>query len=1648
MTAPTPPHHSHDRHNDPATIAARLAAGQILPGDDHAGDDRDVLTARRYTHPGLGDRPVVRLVPQTLGQAEDLTCEFLGFEAPVSTTEVGTSKRSALGFPAWALVNDPANGHHALNLVKDIERLARTARSKAGNAKDGFTNLGKMLGRTAPHFLPTFYEQAGRIFLTHGNDTYAASMFGKAREAEDVHNLDIDPERTREVFLEFAFAGALTAKALSAYSKQLIKRGDADAGYELFHTLCVERTRGGLPPYTGMPEDLRRLAKAAKRDLAAEDERLLRGVLDSPSITQASLAFWRSYRSSLITLARRDESIRRQLLAVFPATAGVHEVIELWLEILTESGASTLLTEPRSADETDIGLPARWLSALLATRDKRARSPRSQALLQLVETMVERLTADDVPVELPPWLRGELDLQDLLVASRVPLSESHQSARQLWVEEWLRDTQPGRRDLAALGKSAPYTMALGEGIVAHARHNTDAGTISAAATREVLAVPGLRQALRNWITFRVTAIEPTSLPDLRDQLNALQVLRSPGAFSDVPEAATILSAVDVGAALHDSLRSGVFDEMAWPALEAAVERLSGPNWSSNDELEICGEGWPALVLRRGEMFLVVGPEGILFEHLSRIPKEARRHWRFHPSAAWFDGVLLVRWQTDDAELAYWSDAPETVFEVAKNTSYSRYDIPVPSIALSDGSRFSGDRAVRPGDTSIPRFWDARSDGSALWSGRLSRSQRWFEVDAATGERGRSSVPAFIEDFAAEDTALSYAYCDLRPSVPETLNSPLGEAGGLHGWRVRKETDGSWLGEGIDGRRVRLAGRHNAPVAQLQLPHGGALTVTAANPPRLVGLHNAHGSSVGQVSVGSNHPHTAPGTALVPPLDWWHLLVPRDEAGSLALRTLDRAVVDELLRRVRDELDRHDEELARLAQAADEAGVVQDGTAAAEAGRRLSTLITDLVTSALPAITHPGLVAGISTSVRQAADLSRSYLAFTSIAKQARDFDATLEASSADDAMMSAADIQTALDWFRHSSDHHRRGNRNQPTVLPKFLATLDATAAESAPRSKSLIAPGIMNWVRWLPHLETLVYRAASEFTPPYQRDALVFLLRTLADSSITDGSGRWRIVTVTAPEGADESELRVVPTPEGFLVTLERNRTYHRSTQRYQLTSLQYARTPGSFALAEGWQLESVTPWGTPPDGTRLRHMLDLIIERGPASWRPEAVQQLVERTGMGIAEAAILLAGMPSINSWEANYLDTDLRKQLGVSAAQAKSVRERFRYLNDTLRRELLGAAVPADPAELWTVGPAVDAIAAVWGAKFGIRHPVPEDVLVEAAKRLSLRDTGEWISGVTNPATTPWLAAEAEQSDAQNGRSSFTPSTLQALATVLPWLAYRLPVGSPLRSQLSASLAAARERVSRPEFSLVGYWVELERLAPLLGDEVTPTGTNTQGDATAEPRPWMTLAFNGSRHCRIAVRPGLVEPADRELFAAILEGFVGRIHVHQLNILHDERLEAACAGSHTEDTDPAAYAQDPNVSVPQLVTEVATRFGLPEDAAALYLQLLALPDPTDADTAKWTGWKPARLRKARAALAETDLVVTAKRARAGRSLFLPGGWLDFKSPRLPLETWKSALYDTTGTVVPEEPVADLFARAWQRVLDGDAPAYEELQTGKRR
>ena len=213
--------------------------------------------ARAYTHPALPGRTVVRLTPDDLAQVEDTALASLGFARTGDPAPIGHTRTRATGFPEWPILTDPANARHALNLVGDLRRIEKTARAKPGNAKKSIDELARMLDESAPHFLPTFLEEAGRIFLRNDNRAYATQYFGKAREAERAHNLDIDEERHRQVFLEFALAGAVSAKELSAEGRALLERYGAGAALDSFLTLNVERVKGGMPPYGGLASPLK-----------------------------------------------------------------------------------------------------------------------------------------------------------------------------------------------------------------------------------------------------------------------------------------------------------------------------------------------------------------------------------------------------------------------------------------------------------------------------------------------------------------------------------------------------------------------------------------------------------------------------------------------------------------------------------------------------------------------------------------------------------------------------------------------------------------------------------------------------------------------------------------------------------------------------------------------------------------------------------------------------------------------------------------------------------------------------------------------------------------------------------------------------------------------------------------------------------------------------------------------------------------------------------------------------------------------------------------------------------------------------------------------------------------------------------------------
>ncbi|MFJ7192409.1 hypothetical protein [Streptomyces bacillaris] len=89
----------------------------------------------------------------------------------------------------------------------------------------------------------------------------------------------------------------------------------------------------------------------------------------------------------------------------------------------------------------------------------------------------------------------------------------------------------------------------------------------------------------------------------------------------------------------------------------------------------------------------------------------------------------------------------------------------------------------------------------------------------------------------------------------------------------------------------------------------------------------------------------------------------------------------------------------------------------------------------------------------------------------------------------------------------------------------------------------------------------------------------------------------------------------------------------------------------------------------------------------------------------------------------------------------------------------------------------------------------------------------------------------------------------------------------------------------------------------------------------------------------------------------------------------------------------------------------------------------------------GWSAKQHRQAAAELLATGAVVEAKRARAGRTLFLPGDWTETGAPHLPLEKAKLAthavwpLYGNSVVapfvrILPTAPLHEMFTEAWER------------------
>ncbi|MEV6312739.1 hypothetical protein AB0M10_29650 [Streptomyces sp. NPDC051840] len=1681
-----------------ARTAALLDAGALLPAGTTDRDDADALTARTYTHTALGDRAVVRLVPGTLGEAEDLALEFLGLARTAEAPVVGQIRRETLGFPAWALVNDPANGHHALALVKDIERLGRQARTRAGAAKEGFDALGTRLGRAVPHFLPTYYEQVARLFLQAENTTYAASFFGKAREAERVHGLVVDEDRQRAVFLEFAFSGALTVKALRQYVRDLVDRLEPQDAWAQFRRLLVERCAAGMPPYAALPQDVRALVKAAGLDREAAEHDLMADLIGSPGVVRAPASFWTAYRSALLALAREDAAVRVRLLGFFPETFSEgkrdSDGENDWLTLLAESGAEDLLTTLPDAAEGVAAVPgepsvspADWLARWETHRRRnRATAGRSPATLELTARMAARLRADGRPVELfqGRWQRNaDLDLLDLCLASGVPVAEPDDQdagtsrAPGVPLSVWLTDTTPGARDLVAVAERPEFRALL-------SRTVGDLGGGRGQSTQEagmakLAGHPVLSVVLREWLTARASEYTAArGLPGLQTTLNRMSWFRS--VVADVaPEAVQLLKGHDVVPLLASTLRTGVLDELGWPALDETYAELASEAASANRQqnrsvrVGVTG-AWPALILSTLERAVVVGPEGVLLRHTLRLPA-TNDHWRT-VAFRFVDGELLVIWWEDGKQRGYWSNRPTEVFTVGGEQT-PRWGVSGPSddvcLPLPGGGRATGGKALHAGDTTLPPQRAVISDGTGHWREGHQGTQRvWLEYDPAGGTHGRASLPEFLRSGVREGTRLLSEQCRVLPLQPGLEATPFGTDGTVLGRWIRRTVQepgaagpvgGNRIVAGTpDGRTATLPyplpdGRSAVPLGTLALP-GGSLPLMALAGRRVEAFPadtDGVGGSLWDVTPDTSGGSDAPGTPYVPPVSYWHALRPRDERGSAALRAMTDSRAGELFEEVAVAVARHLEAFR----------AVEEYT-----GPSSQEMTEEAVSRLLPEVSDPRLLAGVTAMVRNAVYRATAVAQYLEPPKPAAPRNPAYTQGMFHDRSPEHADdatLQQATVWGSERMYRGWWGNVSRWTTIRQVLAVNHVLGGEPAfgppvpskapftpvdgwQRDEFSVPGESLGWTSLLDRLPELAYRAASAVTSAEHRAGLLVLLSTLAEGPLADPAGTVRQVRLTEPVSAGAagrgrhgaaSLLGHVFRKDGRTVVVVADGGWNHRQDTARWLALDHDPT-GAFGPVAGFALDQEYVHRQGVSAERLTRLAALVREQGPAPWRPEAVDAFHSATGIGPLQAAALISAAVAEPGAEA--LAT-----LGVKTRAFEAAQAALDALPPADRRALLHALLPADPAELWSLGPDVSAAAKVWQERLAFLVRVPEEL------DLDLSGTGPGaVDLVLNTGTRTWLGDGTPVEDG-TGRPGLrlvgAHGSLSSALTALRTLAYVLPYGHPLREHLPVGLAALRNRLADPRLVLdlgLDWTEEGSSIGPVIraAHQLPETGGAGPDGLVRVGKALLLAPGHGDRE-KALIRPAGLEGPGDPVFG-LLEGTVSTHRRAELRTLGDLLSAESDALVSAGAPDGAEHhpAQDPTRSVPDLVAEAAATLGLSADAAALYLMLLALPDPTDRNCVRWTGWKPARIKKARAELAGTPLVVEAKRSRAGRTLFLPCGWIERGAPGLPLETWKEQLYPVAGSArtLPRLPVHELFAAAWSRVRGGDAPAFEELDT----
>jgi hypothetical protein len=1594
-----------------ASPAQRIAANGLVPTHLPVPADlpTDTVDARRFSHPCLPGRVVIRLVPDVMADGAALEMARMGFAFDGFADDIARRRRQALGFPAQALMIDPARAHHALDRMDQFREHAARVTTKPGHARDGFTALAAELEGVAPHFLPSYWEQAGRAFMEQGNLQFAASCFDRARAAERAHGLTVDPRQQADAWLEFALGGALTVKALQAHGKELAAQGRE--GFLRFLDLCARRTLGGLQPWSAMLADLRRAAKAAKVPQAECDDALLTALIGAPVLAKSTQEFWTELREPLVGLARRDERVRTRLLQMLPEPrSGEDAFPSFWLKLLEDAGA----LEQLEAQGPPHGSLAAWFGRFVPGWRH------SDGLLLLFRRLAPRLRAAGEPVDLlqADWNGADAMMIDEALELGVPLAppkadENSKLNLDRWADDfrWEPDEEGAVRPLVAQARPLDHIVAdpAWRGLLVasvssvgspNSFHKAAAGLASMAAARLEAAL-GLAAEAGEGGVHAVTGQVSTFSSSAFDLLQ-----------SEFPEVKQRLERIRPAAALQTTLRLGLAAELAWPAWEQAVAELR-----PGGEVEITGTPY-APVVYNSVKAIVLGPtDRVLTVDLHTIDGSAP------DPIAFADGQLLCSIWSYPKRKTYWSGDPSRIieFDNAPTTNHIEGH-PGPS-----GGLVMGRRELRAGDSAAVSFEHVLSDGQAYW---VREGDQWKPFDPRSGTLTEGPLPAFA--VGAESWPLQ-----LRAVPAGSPGAVVGCAGGLYGFRYRQTADGVGVYEQADGRGVVIDDpRQTRPDGLITLPGQGAPLVvdvgwrgslTVYEP----GARRVLGESDGPWGVGWRN---------LPPFALWHFLAPRDPAGSSALRAASVEQAEALI-------------------AAAQAHPKDEGPDLAALMARVAEIV--------PGLTAPELLEAVAAQARAGAALAKSTAALLrgerADADEGDEDDEDELPAIAPDHVMQAFCEPAGVAYTGHTADFGRA------------LQTAGAWLRGEAVKVTTTALRWETSGDRW----RAMVF--VGSVGSDEQRQTLARALEVWADSGLVMGGVQLRRAKIRVP-GRTHAMAQVANPgtsycdwPAPIWTFTEADHRYICSCDNYDddgwdISVIEAAGADG-FAVPTGGSLLEEGPVQLPEDAAQLRRAAEALRTNGARAVADADVQRLADEVGLPMAAARLLLWGHPRGSSWKTDSLGPELRGRMGMKVADVKVGDQALAPLLDadgtsdrTKQAKLFADAVQTDAPEALWADPAglIARIAAGYRSLVGARVQIPEELL-KTANAVN-RERAQFLEVLLNPSHRPrWTPTQPGRLSA-DGFEALSErvcdvADVESVLNGVAWLLYVTPAGDPVRAGLGALVEELLACVNGADFVLdigsVYTWDAKDKArgealmkAMDAPEQVFTEGEGDQQRSIRAKDDGSIVLVQGVHHIQGYLRPARCADQDGPVLKAALglDPDMGRPTVARWRAARSPAFRAAVARGLDPAVPAGTWDQDPRRSAPETVRAAMDAHGLTEDSATLYLQVLALPDPTKKRVLEWNGWKAPAYAKAEAPLIERGLLTAGKRPRAGREHFLPGGWEALGAPDLPIEKWKLPLYqwkvggvavDVVEPLVPLEPVGDLFRRAWARVTAGDAP-----------